>query len=179
MTADPATSGRMVNGIDMDAFEEALNKVAATDGAHKGAKSSRVRWMGGVKLKCQVRNHTFLVDEPPHLAAADEAPNAVEYVVGALGACYATGFILNASRAGVKLRNLEVTVETTQANVFKFLGINDDDHPGIDTVKVKAYVQAEADEKTIRRLWERTVETSPVGNTFTREAPIKTELSIL
>ncbi|MEX2236184.1 MAG: OsmC family protein [Dehalococcoidia bacterium] len=179
MTREPAAAGHMVNGIDMDAFEEALAKVASTEGAHKGAKSSRVRWLGGVKLKCHVRNHTFMVDEPPHLAADDEAPNAVEYVVGALGACYATGLILNASRQGIKLRNLEITVETTQANVFKFLGINDDGHPGIDSVRVKAYVQADADEQTIRKLWERTVETSPVGNTLTREAPITTELSIL
>lgn len=179
MTAEQATTGRIVNGIDMDALGESMDEVAKNQDARKGAKSSRIRWSGGLKLKCHVRNHTFMVDEPPHFAADDTAPNAVEYVVAAVGACYATGMILNASRENIKLRNLEVSVETTQDNVFKFLGIDDQGHAGFDSVKVKAYVQADADEATIRRLWERTVDSSPVGNTITRGAPVENEISIL
>jgi uncharacterized OsmC-like protein len=179
VTAEPAAQGRIVNGIDMDALEESMDEVAKNEAARKGAKSSRIRWAGGLKLKCHVRNHTFMVDEPPHFAADDTAPNAVEYVVAAIGACYATGLILGASKQGIKLRNLEISVETTQDNVFKFLGLDDQGHPGFDSVKVKAYVQADADEETIRRLWECTVESSPVGNTISRGAPLESEISIL
>jgi uncharacterized OsmC-like protein len=174
-----STVSRVVNGIDMDAFEKSMAQVAEATGANKGAKSSRIRWAGGLKLKCHVRNHTFMVDEPPHFAADDTAPNAVEYVVAAIGACYATGMIINASKEGITLRNLEISVATTQDNVFKFLGINDVGHPGIDDVKVKAYVQADADRETLQRLWERTVETSPVHNTLTHGVPVKAELAVL
>lgn len=179
MTADPVAGGRIVNGIDMDALDESMAEVAKNDAARKGAKSSRIRWAGGLKLKCHVRNHTFMVDEPPHFAADDTAPNAVEYVVAAVGACYATGMILGASKQGIRLRNLEISVETTQDNVFKFLGLDDQGHPGFDSVKVKAYVQADADETTLKQLWERTVESSPVGNTIARGAPLESELSVL
>jgi uncharacterized OsmC-like protein len=179
VTAEQTATGRIVNGIDMDALGESMAEVAKNDAARKGAKSSRIRWAGGLKLKCHVRNHTFMVDEPPHFAADDTAPNAVEYVVAAIGACYATGMILGASKQGIKLRNLEISVETTQDNVFKFLGLDDEGHPGFDSVKVKAYVQADAEESVIRRLWERTIETSPVGNTISRGAPMESEISIL
>jgi len=36
----------------------------------------------------------------------------------------------------------------------------------------KAYIDAEADEKTIKEIWEETVRTSPVGNTLARQVEI-------
>src|SRR3990172_3245331 len=94
-----------LNGINLQEIQEAFEAVAATPGASKGRKPSRVRWLGGLKLKALVRNHTFLVDEPTHLTGEDEAPNAMEYVLGALGACYLTGFVLNASKRGIPVYN--------------------------------------------------------------------------
>jgi uncharacterized OsmC-like protein len=178
MTAD-AQPKNVVNGIDMDAFLEAREKVAATEGASKGKKASRVRWMGGLQLKVHVRNHTFLVDEPPHLTGEDLAPNAVEYVLGSLGACYATGFILNASLRGVKVRNLELALDSTQDNVFQFLRLNDEGHSGLETIKVKLYVQADASPEVLQDIWKTTIETSPVGNSLSFPVNIEPELAIV
>jgi uncharacterized OsmC-like protein len=167
------------NGIDWGKFEEALGIVGAEAKNARAPKASRVRWMGGLKLKVGVRNHTFLVDEPSHLTGEDEAPNAVEYVLGAYGACLATGLILNASRRNIELRNLELSLESTQDNAFSFMGINDEGHSGIDEVKVKLYVQADADEEALREVWEHTLRTSPVGNSLVREVRVSPELSII
>lgn len=174
------TTGEHVvrNGIDVTEFEEALKLVAAQPQAARAAKTSRVRWMDGLKLKVQVRNHSFLVDEPPHLKGDDTAPNAVEYVLGAYGACLATGFILNATRRGIDIRNLEIALDSTQDNAFSFLGINDEGHSGLDTVRAKLYVQADADEQTLTDVWEHTLRTSPVGNSLTRLVNVVPEIAV-
>ena len=167
------------NGIEWDKFEEALGVVGAEPKNARAPKAARVRWQGGLKLKVGVRNHTFLVDEPSHLTGEDEAPNAVEYVLGAYGACLATGLIVNASRRNVELYNLELSLESTQDNAFSFLGINHEGHSGIDEVKVKLYVQADADEATLREVWDHTLATSPVGNTLIRNVKVSPELQVV
>src|SRR5947209_13573152 len=128
---------KIVNGIDVPALDAALKTVGAQPAAAQAPKSSRVRWQSGLKFKVQVRNHSFLVDEPTHLTGEDTSPNSMEYVLGAYGACLATGFILNATKRGIHVRNMEVAVESTQNNSFAFLGINDDGHPGFDVVTAK------------------------------------------
>ncbi len=170
---------RLVNGLNIAEFEKSVNQVAQQEGAKHAPKKSRVRWQGGFKFSAMVRNHTFLVDEPSHLTGEDEAPNSVEYVLGALGACLATGFVLNASRKGVEIHNLEVVLDSSQDNVFTFLGLGGEGHSGFDGITAKLFVQADADEATLRQLWDLTVETSPVGNSLAHQVPIQPELEIV
>jgi uncharacterized OsmC-like protein len=168
----------ILNGIDVTEFDDALRQVAAQPAAARAPKTSRVRWMGGMKLKVGVRNHSFVVDEPPHLKGDDTAPNAVEYVLGAYGACLATGFILNATKRGIEIRNLEIALDSTQDNAFSFLGINDDGHSGLDNVRAKLYIQADADEATLLDVWNHTLRTSPVGNSLTRIVNVTPEIAV-
>jgi uncharacterized OsmC-like protein len=171
---------KIVNGLDVEAIEAALVAVAE-NGIRTAPKASRVRWAGGLKFKAHVRNHTFLVDEPAHLTGEDESPNSMEYVLGAYGACLATGFIWNATRRGITVRNMEVVLESKQNNAFTFIGIDPEGqgHSGFEEITAKLYVQANVDEATIRELWEHTLKTSPVGNSLTRMVTIKPELDIL
>jgi len=43
----------------------------------------------------------------------------------------------------------------------------------------RAYIDAEADEKTIKEIWEETVRTSPVGNTIARQVEIVPEAKVV
>jgi uncharacterized OsmC-like protein len=167
-----------VNGIDVEAFKAAAQVVGAQPGAQRAPKAARVRWLHGLKFKAQVRNHTFVVDEPAHLTGEDESPNSMEYVLGAYGACLATGFVLNAAKHGLRLGNLEVSVESTQDNVLTFLGLSDEGHPGFNEIVAKLYVQAEADEADLRALWQHTIATSPVHNSLARAVTIRPELHV-
>jgi len=172
---------KIINGINVDAFQSALEVVGSQPAAKHAPKASRVRWVDGLKFKAFVRNHSFMVDEPAHLTGDDTSPNSVEYVLGAYGACLATGFVMNATKRGIKIRNLEVSLESTQNNVFTFLGLNPstEGHPGFEEVKAKLFVQAEADEATLREIWEHTIITSPVHNCLARNVAIKPEVDIL
>ena len=171
-----------VNGLDLAEVRSAIDAIGAqADKARPAPKASRVRWLSGLKFKAHVRNHTFIVDEPSHLTGEDESPNSMEYVLGAYGACLATGFVWNASQRGITIRNMEVVLESTQNNVFTFLGIDPEGqgHSGFETISAKLYIQASADEATIRELWDHTVKTSPVGNSLARNVTIKPELDII
>jgi len=171
----------VINGVDVDAFQAALEAVGSQPAAKQAPKASRVRWMNGLQFKAMVRNHTFIVDEPAYLTGEDTSPNSVEYVLGAYGACLATGFVMNATKQGIKIRNLEVALESTQNNVFTFLGLNPstDGHPGFEEIIAKLFVQADADEATLHKIWEHTITTSPVHNILTRIATIKPEVDII
>ena len=172
---------KLLNGLDVEAMESAIATIAGQPKAAHAPKASRVRWMSGLKFKAFVRNHVFLVDEPAHLTGEDESPNSVEYVLGAYGACLATGFVWNATRRGVAIHNMEVVLDSTQDNVFTFIGIDPEEkgHSGLDRITAKLYVQAAADEATIREIWEHTVKTSPVGNSLARNVTIKPELDVI
>ena len=41
----------------------------------------------------------------------------MEYVLGALGTCLATGFVFNATQRGIAIENLEVVLESTMTSV--------------------------------------------------------------
>ncbi len=170
---------RQVNGLNVDEFEEALKAVQAQEGAQHAPKKARIRWKDGFKFSAMVRNHTFLVDEPAHLTGEDEAPNSMEYVLGAYGACLATGFVLGASKQGIAIRNMEITLDADQDNVFTFLGLGGEGHSGFRNITAKLYVQADADQETLQRLWNHTIKTSPVGNSLVHNVAINTELDVL
>ncbi len=170
---------KILNGLDVAAMQAAIAAVGAQPEAAHAPKTSRVRWLSGLKFKAFVRNHSFVVDEPAHLAGEDESPNSMEYVLGAYGACLATGFVLNATQRGIAVRNLEVALESRQDNVFTFLGLSSEGHPGFDEITAKLYVQADADVATIREIWDHTVKTSPVGNSLARCVTIKADVDVI
>ena len=67
----------------------------------------------------------------------------MEYVLGALGACLATGFVLNASRQGIEIYDMEVVLDASQDNVFTFLGLGGEGHSGFDGIKAKLFVKSD------------------------------------
>jgi uncharacterized OsmC-like protein len=173
--------GEIINGIDVEIMKELLRQVSEDkEFVSKITRwNARVSWLGsGFNFRSYVRNHSFLISEPSELGGPDSSPNAVEYVISALGACYATGFILNATKRGVRVRNLEIALEGEIDNILVFLGLSSEGHPGYKRIYAKAYVDAEADERTIKEIWEETVRTSPVGHTLIRSVDVVPEVRV-
>ncbi|MBI4552513.1 MAG: OsmC family protein [Candidatus Latescibacteria bacterium] len=168
-----------LNGLIPAEIDANLAALAQHPEAAHAPKHARVRWMNGLKAKVFVQNQTFIVDEAPSPDEEPEAPNAMEYVLGAFGGCLVTGFVFNATRQGLRVRNLEVTLESNQDNILTFLGLSSDGHPGFCDIRAKLYVQADASEDDLRQVWEHTVHTSPVFNSLTRPVNVTTEIAIL
>jgi TusA-related sulfurtransferase/uncharacterized OsmC-like protein len=138
--------------------------------------SVRTRWSGGMQAKAFVRNHSFLIGQPASFDTADVAPNALEYLLSALGGCLAVGLQWRASRRGIEVRNLEVVLKARSENILVFLGTEDGGHPGMAQIEGTLYIDADADDPVLLDLWQETLARSPVTQTLVRPAMVQVEL---
>lgn len=140
--------------------------------ARSFAWMARVRWIGKMQSKAFIRNHSFVLGQPASFDTDDPAPSAVEYLLAALGGCLAAGFQWRASRRGIDVRNLEVSLKAQADNILVFLGIEQEGHPGFRAVEGSVYVDADADDEALQAIWEETLLRSPVTQSLLRQVPV-------
>ena len=137
---------------------------------------ARVRGRGGMAAEVFVRNHSFSVGQPASFDTADQAISAVEYVLGALGACIAVGFQWRASQKGITVQNLEVALQARAQDILVYLGVEDSGNPRLADVRAVVYVDANADDETLTELLAETVRRSPVTQTFQNSGSFHAEI---
>ena len=115
------------------------------------------------------------MDEPTDLDATDTAASAHEQLLSAMGGCMTVGFVLNATKRGIKIHDLEVAMEGNFENIRKWAGVEDTGNPGDGKITAKVFVKADADEATLRDIWRLAVEGSPVTQTVMRGAKLTTD----
>jgi uncharacterized OsmC-like protein/TusA-related sulfurtransferase len=130
--------------------------------------SARVRWTEGMQARAFIRNHAFNVGQPASFDTQDIAPSAVEYVLAALGGCLAVGFQWRASRRGLEVRNLEISLQAQADNILVFLGLEEEGHPGLKTIQGRLYVDVDGDEEVLQDIWQETLRRSPVTQSLLR-----------
>ena len=143
--------------------------------AVSGPWRARVQWQGGFRAKAYMRTHTIELDEPAGLDATDLAASAHEYILSAVGGCMMVGFVLNATKKGIKIHDLEIALEGNFENILKWAGLSNEGNPGYPAINAKVFVKADADEKTLREIWKLAVDGSPVTQTVARETKIITD----
>ncbi len=165
-----------LNGLRPEKLNEILESLKDPEvkKAVSGPWRSRVRWESGFKGKAYTRTHTVDLDEPEGLDATDTAASAHEHILSAVGGCMMVGFVLNATKRGIKLNDLEIALEGHFDNILKWAGL-DDGNPGYGKINAKVYVSADADEDALREIWKLAVEGSPVANTVARATEIVPE----
>ncbi len=129
---------------------------------------TRVSWNGGLKTKVFCRNHSWEVGQPASFDVKDEAPSAVEYILGGLGGCLAMGFQMLASRRGVEIDEVEIYLNGKIDNIFVFLGTENGGHSGFSEIFGEMYVKSDADPEILGQVWKDTLAASPVLTTLTR-----------
>ena len=140
-----------------------------------GPWRSRVQWRGGFKARAYTRTHSVDMDEPADLDTTDTAASAHEQLLSAMGGCMTVGFVLNATKRGIKIHDLEVAMEGHFENIRKWAGVDDTGNPGYGNISAKVFVKADADEATLRDIWRMAVEGSPVTQTVMRGAKLTTD----
>lgn len=152
-----------------------VNKKADED--YRRAKEylwrTRVSWSGGLQTKVFCRNHSWAVGQPASFDVKDEAPSAVEYVLGALGGCLAMGFQILASRRGLEVDEVEISLNGKIDNIFVFLGVEKEGHSGFGEISGEMYVKSDADPEMLEQVWRETLAASPVLNTLTRSVNVR------
>jgi uncharacterized OsmC-like protein len=82
------------------------------------------------------------------------------------------GFVINATKRGIKIHDLEVALEGNFENILKWAGHSQTGNPGYPSIKMKLFVKADADEAVLRDIWKIAVEGSPVAQTVARPTQI-------
>lgn len=144
-----------------------------------GPWTSRVVWQSGFRAKAYMRKHTIEMDEPEGLDATDLAASAHEQLLSAVGSCMMVGFVLNATKKGIKIHDLEISLEGHFDNILKWAGIEETGNPGYRSVKAKVFVKADADEAALREIWKLAVDGSPVTQSVARQTEIIPEFAIV
>jgi uncharacterized OsmC-like protein len=125
-----------------------------------------------------MRTHTVEMDEPQDLDATDRAASAHEQLLSAVGSCLTVGFVLNATKRGIKIHDLEVVLEGHFDNILKWAGISQAGNPGYRSITAKVFVKADADEAALKEIWRLAVDGSPVTQSVAKETKIVPEFQM-
>ena len=133
------------------------------------AWTSRVSWMAEGWATAYTRNHAFTVGGQASFREADAHPDAVEYLLGALGGDLISGFASHATRSGVEVDAMEASIFGRLNNPLVYLGVvGESGHPGFETISCTLYVSADAEEEVLKEVWQTTLARSPLVNTLDR-----------
>jgi uncharacterized OsmC-like protein len=180
----PAISGAMhmtttsiqINDVDTAAVGGLVNAIQADPSKAAATWRASVGWEGGFRASTVVRGFAqYPTDEPTGLGGTDSAPNPVEQVLGALGACLAIGYAANATVAGLEIKDLRIDLEG-ELDLHTFLGLGEG-NAGYEAVRAEVHLDIDADRQTVAELHKRVVSTSPVGHTFGRAIPVSVDLA--
>ncbi len=175
------TEEATLNGLHPNKIKEITESFRNPDvlAAVSGPWRARIQWEDGFRVKAHMRTHTVEMDEPADLDATDVAASAHEQILAAVGSCMSVGFILNATKRGVKVHDLEVAVEGNFENIAIWAGVSDTGSSAYGDITAKAYVRADADEDTLKEIWKLAVDGSPVTQTVVRNTNLSTEIEAL
>jgi uncharacterized OsmC-like protein len=130
--------------------------------------------------RAYARTQSFDIGSQASVRETDDAPSAVEYVLGALGGDLVTGLERAAEREGVSLHGIEIALNGRLDNILTHLGVvGEQGHPGLAAIEGTAYVGSDAEEDAVRQAWQRTLERSPLYHTLTHCATVAIALKVI
>ncbi len=112
--------------------------------------------------------HTWYADEPMDKGGQDTAPNPIQLVLSALGACTTITLEMYTNHKGIKLEHVQVNLA---------LNPNGDPESGQNNIERKIILKGEFTEDQHKRLL-KVAESCPVHKLLTSNISIQSELNI-
>ncbi len=162
----------MINGIDESALRALASSVQGDPERGHVQFSAITEWRDGARATTAVRHFAIRSDEPPSLGGSDLAPNAVELLLSALGACLSVGFIYNAALQGLAIRTLVLEIHG-RLDLAGFLGLPGGTPAGYTDIRVDCRIDSDARPEALGALASRVIATSPVTDTLRRPVPVE------
>jgi uncharacterized OsmC-like protein len=185
-----ATSEKsVVNGVDVAALEEAVEAISGDPDHGMFTFRAETEWQDALKCETTIdefdqagetihtQEFTLHGDEPEQILGERTAPNAVEFLLGALGSCLSVGYAANAAAMGIELDDLRFEMEG-DVDLRGFLGISEDVRPGYESITCTVYIDSDASEDELEELREHVEATSPLVDGITNEVPLETQLVV-
>jgi len=179
----------IVNGVDVDRLFGTIDHVNANPTLARFQFRARNQWIAGGHNRSTIkgfygagqedttRTEPFVLDadEPPVLLGENQAPNAPEYVLHALGACLTGTIIYHAAARGIALDGLECTIEG-DLDLHGFLGLDETVRPGYQQIRVAFKATGDFDDDQLAEL-ARLTSYSPVRDIVTNPVPVAIDVA--
>jgi uncharacterized OsmC-like protein len=137
------------NGVNTEQMFGTLDAIKAQPELAPFQFRATNRWIGGAHNRSTIkgfwgagqedssRERAFTIDagEPAVLLGFDTGPNPAEYLLHALAACLTTSLVYVAAARGVRLTEVESTLEGDM-DVRGALGLDDDHRNGFERIRV-------------------------------------------
>jgi uncharacterized OsmC-like protein len=170
-----------VNGLDLEALGEVVERIGGDAGQAKVTFNVTTRWQGQSRSETTVdgftmggeriaRSHTINADEPGELLGSDAAPNPQELLTAALNACMIVGYAAGASLKGIMLDKLEIHTKGT-LDLRGFLGLDDAVAPGYEAIDYEVRISGNGTPEQFEEIHQTVMKTSP--NYFNLNRPIR------
>ena len=123
------------------------------------------------------RAEAFVIDagEPAILLGTDTGPNPAEYLLHALAACLTTSLVYVAAARGVRLTEVESTLEGDM-DVRGALGLDDDYRNGFERIRVTFRVKGDAPPEKLREIVRRAQQRSAVFDMVTNGVQVSVDV---
>lgn len=141
-------------------------------------KAESVLLPEGMQVDSRVRKFTLRLDEPKELGGTDTGPNPVETLLCALGACQCLTAKFVARMKRIELKEYRVEVEG-ELDFEGFLKADGSVRPGLQVIRVRAYVKSTAPPEEIKALLAEVEKRCPVGDSILHGVPIEMNYEIV
>ena len=178
------------NGVDTEQLLGTLNAVRADPSLAKFRFRARNRWLGGAHNRTTIRDfyaagaedtsraEEFVIDagEPAILIGTDTGANPAEALLHALAACLTTSLVYVAAARGVRLTEVESTLEGVM-DVQGALGLSEEHRNGFEQIHVSFRVKGDAPEDKLREVVARGQRRSAVFDVVTNGVPVTVDVA--
>jgi uncharacterized OsmC-like protein len=182
------TAETIRNGVDTGQLFGTLDAIKGEPSLATFQFRARNRWIDGAHNRSTIRDfyaanqedtsrsEEFVLDagEPAILLGTDTGPNPAEYLLHALAACLTTSLVYVAAARGVRLTEVESTLEG-EMDVQGALGLSDDFRNGFEQIHVSFRIAGDAPEEKLRELVDRAQQRSAVFDMVTNGVPVTVE----
>jgi uncharacterized OsmC-like protein len=131
----------------------------------------------GLYTETRVREHLVKSDYGEAAGGANKAPNPIELLLSAMGACIEAAFYEFAVHEGFTIEGLSVDVEGTLD--LRGLFMVDDTQAGFQDLKYTFSIESPDDEQKLRELAEKVIAHCPVVDSLKRPTNISGEIRIV
>jgi uncharacterized OsmC-like protein len=174
-----------MNGVDTPTLFATLDVVRSQPELAKFQFRATNRWIAGTHSRSRLEmfsgaggehRHTgdvqFDADHPKVLVGADNAPTPVEFLLHAIAACITSGIGNIAAARGVKLTEVESTVEG-DINLLGIFGMSDQVRNGYEQIRVNFRITGEAPPEKLAQIVEQAKARSAVYDVLTNGTSVQ------
>jgi uncharacterized OsmC-like protein len=180
------------NGVDTAMLFKTLDAIKDQPEIARFQFRAQNTWIGGAHNRSTIKDfyaacgedtsraEIFTLDagEPAVLIGTDTGPNPAEYLLHALAACVTTSLVFSAAARGVRLTEVESTLEGDM-DLQGAMGLSPDHRNGFEHIRMTIKISGDAPADKLRTIVQRATDRSVVFDSITAGVPVTVDVVTL